>query len=488
MFMILEQDILRLIFGFKLRYYRNIAQFSLQQLSDKSDISVSYLNEIEKGKKYPTPAKIASLARSLQIEYDDLVSKNGNKKIQPILDIFTSDTFKSFPIADFGLDPLKLFELLSFSPDKVTAFISTILKIAQNYHLTQENVYISALRSFQDLHENYFYTLERKAQEARKSHFADAKHFLSLEDFKEKLHQNWNIKVDEQAFMKQEELQKVRSYYSKKKNILYINSKLSLAQKKFLLAREFAFQYLQLEERPFFTSTLEYNNFELLLNNFRASYFAAALIMDQDIFSKDLKQWMESKNWNPKQLSVWMKDYGVSAETLLQRMTNLLSGIFGLNDLFFIRLNSKDAINFRISKEIHLSRLHQPHASIDDASHCQRWISIRSIKAVAKNESLDFMAQISAYHQTENSYLCLSAAQHDDFISPGFSSVTIGLLVNEKLKKNISWLYDKSIQTITVNNTCRSCELSSCNERKFDYEPPRTENRLSILKKLVRNM
>ena len=64
---------LRLILGVKLRQLRNERDLSLSELAEKSGMSVSYLSEIEKGKKYPTPDKIIQLANAMSISFDDLV-------------------------------------------------------------------------------------------------------------------------------------------------------------------------------------------------------------------------------------------------------------------------------------------------------------------------------------------------------------------------------------------------------------------------------
>jgi DNA-binding XRE family transcriptional regulator len=47
------EENIRIIFGLKLKKLRTDRRLSLQELSDKSGVSVSYMNEIENGKKYP---------------------------------------------------------------------------------------------------------------------------------------------------------------------------------------------------------------------------------------------------------------------------------------------------------------------------------------------------------------------------------------------------------------------------------------------------
>ncbi|MEM6805455.1 MAG: helix-turn-helix transcriptional regulator, partial [Bacteroidota bacterium] len=51
--MISSNQVISLIFGFKVRYLRQKFEYSYQELSKKTGLSTSYLNDIEKGKKYP---------------------------------------------------------------------------------------------------------------------------------------------------------------------------------------------------------------------------------------------------------------------------------------------------------------------------------------------------------------------------------------------------------------------------------------------------
>ncbi len=42
-----------------------------------------------------------------------------------------------------------------------------------------------------------------------------------------------------------------------------------------------------------------------------------------------------------------------------------------------------DSDHFEITKELHLSQLHNPYANALNEHYCRRWISIKSIKHIA---------------------------------------------------------------------------------------------------------
>ncbi len=61
----MDSEKVKIIFGLKLRQLRHEKGYSLVELAEKAGISISYINEIEKGKKYPKAEKIMTLAKAL---------------------------------------------------------------------------------------------------------------------------------------------------------------------------------------------------------------------------------------------------------------------------------------------------------------------------------------------------------------------------------------------------------------------------------------
>ncbi|MCC7467453.1 MAG: helix-turn-helix transcriptional regulator, partial [Saprospiraceae bacterium] len=59
----------RIIFGLKVRQFRQERDWNFEELSQRTGISISYLNEIEKGKKYPQPDYRKRLAEVLEVPY-----------------------------------------------------------------------------------------------------------------------------------------------------------------------------------------------------------------------------------------------------------------------------------------------------------------------------------------------------------------------------------------------------------------------------------
>ena len=123
---------IKIVFGLKAKQKRVDLDLTLQTLSKKSGLSVSYLNEIEKGKKYPKPEKITKLAVALETTYEEMVSLKLEKKLALLGDIIQSNVLNELPLEFFGVDSNKILTILSEAPKKVNAFLSTLLELSRN--------------------------------------------------------------------------------------------------------------------------------------------------------------------------------------------------------------------------------------------------------------------------------------------------------------------------------------------------------------------
>lgn len=351
--------------------------------------------------------------------------------------------------------------------------------------MKSESFYKTALRSYQDMYDNYFPDLEKEVKVFKETHKIEIKNKYTAEELKDILINQFGVKVDKEKLKNNNELKKIRSYYSEKDKTLFINDGLKESQINFLLAREIGFHYLDLEDRPFVTRILEVKSFEQLLNNFKASYFSAAFLMDEKLMVNDVESFAQLAEWDGGAFIGFLDDYNVTPEMLLQRLTNILPGHFGLNELFFLRLTGQNNLKqFGITKEIHLSRLHNPYANENNEHYCRKWVSLniikklRTQKSLGKKDAVIADLQISDYWESPNEYLCLSFAKASDDDASDGVSVTLGLHINDKLRKMIRFLGDPKLPKRIVNTTCERCSMPDCESRAAP--PITTENKLRL--------
>lgn len=462
----------RIIFGLKVRQFRQEKGWNFEELSKHTGISISYLNEIEKGKKYPQPANQDRLAEALGVDADFLRSPELTKQFAPLGDLLRSNFLNELPLDLFGIEIQQVVEIIARAPDRVNAFISALLEIARNYSLREENFFFAALRAYQELRNNYFEEIESVADRFVQQHKLPENGGVPASLLAELLEMEFHYLIDTEKLAQHPELQSLRSVYNPGKKKLLLNNRLNESQRAFQLAKELGFNVLELKERPLTSSFLRIKSFEETLNNYKAAYFAVAILINRQAFVRDIGLFFQQDTWNSQTLLDLMHKYQASPEVLFQRF-NLLTKDFKLEKVFFLRfIHDLDRNGFDMDKELHLNRRHQPHASGLNEHYCRRWLSITMLQELQKQQQQSQNPgqmltgiQRASFLDTGEEYLCIAVAK------PGYPSVarnvsvTLGVLLDAQAKRTIHFWDDPAIPHVTVNVTCQRCNLMSCAER-----------------------
>jgi transcriptional regulator with XRE-family HTH domain len=464
---------IKLIFGMKLKKLRTDKKLSLQQLSSKTNISVSYLNEIEKGKKYPKANKIADLAEALDISYDQLVSLKLQKNLTTVGQVLNFEIIHSIPFETFGMDKKAIMNMIAEEPAKMAAFFNTIIELAGHYQVKPDHFYFTMLRAYIELNDHYFEHLEQAAATYRNTWLTDCpKTDSSL--LQQLLRAKHQLQLRETDFADFPKLRGFRSvYFAQPRPTLLYNAKLTEQQKTFLFGREIGCQLLTLENRPMTTSWLTVDSYEQVLNNFYASYFAQALLLEKESFLEQLKQLFIQKKWQDKSILQLLQRYDCSAEMLLQRMSNLLPRYFGAQDLFFIRYSSKEPEKHlkEVSKEIHLTRQVGNLRHLFSERAYRRWITKKLVTRLAERaekEQADTLIE-AVIHENEHQqpYFILSIHRKMPELSHKANSVTLGFLLTETLKQKIAFLQDATLRCIWLDPFHAGDEQSRETQRRL---------------------
>lgn len=455
---------IKMVFGLKMKQYRQNKNLSLQDVADLTGISKSYLNEIENGKKYPKHDKINPLATALGCTYNALVSTKPDKSLAPIIEIVQSHFFKEIPLDLFGINRNNLVSIISDAPKKVKAFVNTLIEISKNYNVRKENFYFAVLRSFQELHDNYFPKIEEVAAQY------SSDNFLELNPTSQRLQlllqKHFEYDIREQDFGIYGASGKLRSLYIPEKKLLLLNTLLSEDQKTFIFAKEIGFQAMQFRPRPHTYSWLDFKSFEELLNNYYASYFAGCLLIPQTVLTRKFSKFLQLSSWEPNYFEQLMAEFTDSPETFYYRLTNILPQDLGIKDLFYLCFTKKkNSEQVQILKELHLNQQQSPHANSTSEHYCRRWIAVKNLYNLAENQTLT-AAQISHYKDTGLSYLVISTSQKNPFSDGTNRSYCLGILLNSSSVKKISFLKSENLRTINVGVTCESCSILDCEVRQ----------------------
>lgn len=485
----------KIIFGLKVKQLRKGKGLSFQELKERSGLSVSYLNEIEKGKKYPRTDKIEALAKALDTTYDELVSSKLSKKLLPLSELLESNFLEDVPFNLFGIEAAKVVEIIANAPTKVGAFISALMETARKYELEQEHFYFSALRSYQELHDNYFEDIEDAVDEFVAEHRISTNGNVSYDTLGRILQRKFKYKIDADAFMDQPDLKPLRSVFIPKSKKLLVNYELSDTQRAFQMGKELAFCHLKLKDRIYTSTFLTVKSFDEVLNNFKASYFAVALLINRESLAKDLGQFFKLNRWNSTALFAIIDKYQASPEMFLQRLVSIAPRYFGLEELFFMRVtNEHDSDKYYITKEIHLPRQQQPHGNEIEEHYCRRWVSIWMLKDLRRLQTTNRYqkpvvgVQRSFYFGTNDEYFCITIARPGDPTPDVNISLTIGFLINDKFKENVTFWNDDNIPLRVVNNTCERCKVEDCEERAMPPKIVAVSEQKTRMEEILENM
>ncbi len=467
----MNNDNIKLLFGLKIKQLRIENKLSLLEVANKSGLSVSYLNEIEKGKKYPKSDKIVALAETFGIDYDSLVSLKLNSNLAPIVNMLNSNFLKDFPLEVFGINPAALIDLMSETPTKLSAFVNTIIEIGRSYNMTVEDFYAAVLRSYQEMNANYFPEIEERIEtflcengieqdqildEAFLIDFLDEKYGLKIQYFDEKSHPK---------------LGSLRSVYLAKRKIIMLNALISADQRVFTLGREVAFQSMGVKIRPLTSSWVNFENFEQIFNNFKASYFSVGILIQKQHLELKLNEFFSKTAFIAEDLNQISEYFKATPETLFHQMANVLTQKFGVEDLFFLRFdNNINQELYYLTKEIHLSKQYAPNGIVDE-HYCRRWLSIDILKELKfqQNEKLYEKPlaglQHSTFYNTDNEYFVFSMARPLNIVKDVNVSVSIGFKLNDAIRNKIKFVNDPSIIKKIVNRTCERCAIFDCRDR-----------------------
>ncbi len=358
----IREDDIRLILGLKLRRLRQAKDYSLAELAKHTGLSVSYLNEIEKGRKYPKAEKIALLAKALGTTFDKLVSLKLDKHLAPVGELLESGFLQDVPLDLFGIDRGKLVEIIANAPAKVAAFISTLSRIAANYNMTQEHYYFAALRSYQELNENHFEDLEQEAVRFRKEFGLPDDASIDSDRSSSILASHFGYQVEERSMQDHPELSHIRSIFIPERKRLLINAQLAENQKTFLYAKELGYAFLGLGTQRILLTPWPYaSSFDHVLNNSRAGYFGGALLIPPIGLVDDMRLFFAERLFNGPALLAILAKYNSSPEMFMQRLTNLVPRHLGIAGVFFQRFDhDRSDGSVEVMKELFLDRKQDP--------------------------------------------------------------------------------------------------------------------------------
>lgn len=457
-------NLANIIFGMKVRQARMEANLNLTEFAGQCELSPSYVTEIEKGRKYPKANKIMRMAKVLGKDYDDLVSIRLAPSLTYLEKILSSPLLRQFPFEEFDLEIADLVNLFTRAPDKASALLHVVLEIGRQYDMKDEHFLRAALRSYQEIHENYFQDLEDAAAEFAEKYKLHTDLPIDFEALRGLITDTFGYELDETVLAQDEALSVYRSVFVEgARPKLLVNSAFYPMQIKFLLARELGYQYLGIKERSITSTPDRVDSFQQVFNDFKASYFAGALLIPRASILADVQEFFQLETWSPYRLLNMLDTYDITPEMLLYRLSELIPQFFGVR-LHFLRFHNTDD-TYHLYKRLNMNNLRLPSGIGLHEHYCRRWLSVRLLRDMIETDTdmpreTPFLgAQISEFLESHDRFLSFGFAR-PLVLSPNVSSsVVVGFRLDSDLKQTIRFAEDPSIPVVIINETCERCPL-----------------------------
>lgn len=461
----INENNIKVLFGLKIKSYRTGLGLSLQDLSKKTDTAVSYLSEIESGKKYPKPEKLIRLAEALGVDYDTLVSTRVERNLDPFAALINSELLQQFPFHLFGISAGDILGLFKNNPKNANAFLQTFLQISRAYDMSLENFLFAALRTYIRQQRNYFHELEELAQNFC-IRIGAVDELLSYQELRYVLEERYGYTIDEDELTDHPELNNLRSVLRYERT-LALNGRLSRSQKAFILARELGFLELQIKERPLTSSWIKVQSFDQLVNNFKASYFGGALLLPQKQLKNDILNLFKQDTWDDCMFQELLQIYNATPEMLLYRLSQLLPGLMNIEDVFYFRfVTTSDPSTIQLTKELNMTDMLISYGLGINEHHCRRMIPIQLLQKLrGAKVHLATGVQNIEFVQTGQRFLLLSMARPLSLSEGRSSAIALGIKIDNSSRAFIRCIDDPDIDYVKVSESCERCPLTDCSDR-----------------------
>ena len=448
--------------GSKIRKERRAKGLSQSDLSKKLEISPSYLNLIESGRRSITVPILIKIGNELGISLRDLTQESNKRILSDIMEVLSNELFEDLDITNYETN-----EFISNNPNIAKAMLTlndsykslrddmqnrleamdveSSIKERKSTHLPVEIV-----SDFLQENKNYFDSIERKAESIRNKIYFEEGHRTighSLIQYLLKEH-NTKIKV-----VSSEDDEKSIKKFDKNNNILFLSTMLTYSSRNFHLAYQIAyFDGHETIDKIIKENKIYSEEVISLLKISLLNYFAAAILMPYDEFLQSAKKFKYD-------VEILMHHFATSFEQVTHRLTNLQRP--GNEGVPFHFLKTDIAGN--VSKRFSLSGIHIPR----HGGSCPRW----NVYIAFLNPGR-ILPQISKMPDGKT-YFCIARAFEKGIEKHGMpkSFVSIGLGCDLQYAKELTYsegmdLQNKRLET-PIGVSCRICPRMDCQQRAF---------------------
>jgi predicted transcriptional regulator/plasmid maintenance system antidote protein VapI len=450
--------------GSKIKKERRSRVLSQSDLSKKLEISASYLNLLESGRRPITVPLLIKIGNELGISLKDLTVESNQRMLSDVMDVLSNEIFEDLDITNIETN-----EFISNNPNIAKA----LLTLNDSYKSLREDMQnrleimdvesavkekkssrlpVEIVSDFLQENKNYFDTLERKAEELRDKIGMRLGPGIGSTEIKFTSYLKSEYEIDVKIVPPEKDDKSVKKF-DKENKILYLSEMLTYTARNFHLAYQIAFQDAQTLIDKIIEDNKIYSEEVIpLLKISLMNYFAAALIMPYEDFLNSAKKYKYD-------VEILMHHYAASFEQITHRLTNLQRPNNKGVPFHFLKTD----IAGNVSKRFSLSGIHIPR----HGGSCPRW-----------NVYIAFLSPGKIHPQISRMpdgkvYFCIARAYEKGIERHGMprSFVSIGLGCDMQYAKELTYsegmdLENKNLET-PIGVSCRICPRVNCQQRAF---------------------
>jgi hypothetical protein len=239
-------------------------------------------------------------------------------------------------------------------------------------------------------------------------------------------------------------------------------------------------------------SWLNIDSFGQVLNNFKASYFAGALLIEENALVDALGGLFARDRWDGQAFLDCMGRFDATPEMFFYRLTQVVPERLGLEEIFFLRFHhAAGSDDYRLTKVLNLSHVPVPHGIGLDEHYCRRWPSLRLLAHLdgplsearpsvvgsiplasahlppATPPILPVAAQRSRFLNEDATFFVIAVSRPLSLTEGVRSCVSLGFLVDDGFRERVRFWADPEVPEVAVNLTCERCGLTpeECQDR-----------------------
>ena len=444
--------------GPKIKAFRRKLGIQANKLAEQLNISPSYLNLIEGGKRKIDGDLLLKVCQELKIELSDLTTKSDLNLVNDISELLDDQLFEDLDI----LSP-EIKDLVSTNPKIAKALI----KLGDNYKQKDHEIInrvenISGkiidkrkaafpgeiVSDFLQENKNYFPKLEEYANTIfDKIQVNNRATYLALNEY---LKKEYNIIVKDVI---PEERKPFSKFYDKRKKELLLSDYVALETKKLFVAAQIAHEgAIKIINDYLAKFSFPSDESKKLTQVALLNYCGAAILMPYKLFHKECMK-------NKYDLELLQNTFATTFEQIAHRVTCLQDPKMPGIPFHFLRVD----IAGNISKRLSLSGIEIPRYG----GACPRW----NVYSAFTRPGI-IQAAVSKMSNGEK-YVCIAKTVEKGVgrFGEAKSILSIGLGCEAKYAKDFVYtenlnLNDKKTE-IPIGVSCRTCDRLDCSQRAF---------------------